>query len=58
MPVPFRTVKIVAYVIRSRGGSLKRKNGAPPTYTLHLPQFGEQGPFTRLQLLSWATQHL
>jgi hypothetical protein len=58
MPVRFRTIKLVAYVIRRRGGSIERHSGTMPTYTLQLPDSEPQGPFTRDHLLSWANQHL
>jgi len=58
MPNRFRTVKFVKYVIRRRGGWVKRHIDGFPTYTFQLPDADPQGPFTRFELIDWANQHL
>ena len=59
-PTRFKTVKLVSYAIRRRGGRLERNPYACPlpTYTLRLPNDEPQGPFDRYELISWANQHL
>lgn len=58
MPQRFRTLKLIKYVIRRKGGSLQRHIDGFPTYTLHLPNTDPQGPFTRFELIDWANQYL
>lgn len=58
MPTRFRTVKLIAYVVRRQGGTLTRQNGDIPTYTLQLPDKEPRGPFNRFELINWANQYL
>lgn len=58
MPVRFRTIKLVSYAIRKRGGVLHRHPAAMPTYTVELPELQPVGPFNRDQLLRWANFNL
>lgn len=58
MPTRFRTIKLIAYAVRRRGGQLERQPGDMPTYTLQLPGAEPQGPFVRSELISWANRHL
>lgn len=58
MPVRFRTIKLVSYAVRKRGGWIDKHPGAVPSYTVQLPAEDELGPFDRNQLLSWANFYL
>ncbi len=60
MPTRFKTVKLVAYAVRRRGGQLERHPYACPlpTYTLRLPDAEPQGPFDRHELIDWANEYL
>lgn len=58
VPVRFRTIKLVTYAVRKRGGWVDKHPGAMPSYTVQLPNKEELGPFNRDQLLSWANFNL
>lgn len=57
MPNRFRTVKLIKYAIRRKGGWIERHIDGFPTYTFQLPDSDTQGPFTRHELINWANQH-
>lgn len=58
MPTRFRTIKLVTYAIRRRGGWIERQPHAMPMYTVKLPDGDLAGPFNRKELITWANINL
>jgi hypothetical protein len=58
MPTRFRTIKLVTYAVKRRGGWLDKQPHAMPTYTVKLPDGEPVGPFNRKELITWANINL
>ena len=58
MPTRFRTIKLVTYAVRRRGGWVDKQPHTMPTYTVKLPDDEPVGPFNRKELITWANINL